>query len=68
MRITTCPIFHLLLKSRKEQGIDIGSMNEKLLQKVEEFTLYLINQNKRLDAQERKIDLQQKEIETLRKK
>ena len=30
-------------------GASIGEMNTKLLQKVEELTLYLINQNKRID-------------------
>jgi len=30
----------------KENGIELGSMNIKLLQKIEELTLYLIDQNK----------------------
>ena len=32
----------------KENGIDIGSMNMKLLKKVEELTLYLIEQNQEI--------------------
>jgi hypothetical protein len=43
----------------KEDGINLGQMDAKLLQKIEELTLYLIEQNKRLDAQ-------QKEIKALR--
>ncbi|MCK7560238.1 hypothetical protein MKQ70_37150 [Chitinophaga sedimenti] len=35
-----------------ENGLDVGEMNKKLLQKVEELTLYLIEQNKRMDAME----------------
>ena len=33
-----------------DNGIDVGSMNEKLLKKVEELTLYLIEQQKQIDA------------------
>lgn len=39
----------------KSKGIDLGEMNAKLLQKIEELTLYLIDQNKRLEQQEQKI-------------
>lgn len=42
-------------------GIDLGEMNIKLLQKIEELTLHLIEQNKRLDA----IDKMNKELQTL---
>lgn len=38
-----------------EEGINLGEMNAKLLQKIEELTLYLIEQNKRLDAAEKEI-------------
>ena len=34
----------------KEKGIDVGEMNKLLLQKVEELTLYLIEQQKQIDA------------------
>lgn len=33
-------------KEVQEQGIDVGDMNKKLLQKIEELTLYLIDQQK----------------------
>lgn len=37
-------------------GLDLAEMNAKLLQKVEELTLYLIEQNKKLELQQRQID------------
>ncbi len=33
----------------KKEGLDLGDMNKKLLQKVEELTLYMIQQQKKLD-------------------
>ncbi|MCD6366275.1 MAG: hypothetical protein J7L46_01905 [Bacteroidales bacterium] len=39
-----------------ENGIDVGEMNTKLLQKVEELTLYIIEQNKKTDAMQTEID------------
>ncbi|SHH87958.1 hypothetical protein [Flavobacterium defluvii] len=42
-----------------KNGINLGEMNSKLLQKIEELTLYSIQQNK-------KIEEQAKEIETLK--
>jgi hypothetical protein len=42
-----------------KNGINLGEMNAKLLQKIEELTLYSIQQNK-------KIEEQSKEIETLK--
>jgi hypothetical protein len=36
-------------KEVAEKGIDLGSMDAKLLQKVEELTLYLIDQQKQID-------------------
>jgi len=41
----------------KENGIGLGEMNAKLLQKIEELTLYMIEQNKKI------IDLEKKVIE-----
>lgn len=35
-----------------EKGIDVGEMNKLLLQKVEELTLYLIDQQKRIEVLE----------------
>ncbi|WP_405206020.1 hypothetical protein [Aquimarina sp. LLG6339-5] len=43
-----------------ENGIQLGEMNAKLLEKIEELTLYTI-------AQEKKLYTQQKEIEVLKK-
>jgi hypothetical protein len=37
-------------KEVKENGVDIGEMNKLLLQKVEELTLYLIQQQKEINA------------------
>jgi len=42
-----------------KNGINLGEMNTKLLQKIEELTLYSIEQNK-------KIEVQAKEIESLK--
>jgi len=50
----------------KEKGVDLGEMNAKLLQKIEELTLYLIEQNKRNDTQQNKIEQLEKEIELLK--
>lgn len=36
-----------------KNGINLGEMNVKLLQKIEELTLYVIEQNKRLDKVEK---------------
>lgn len=38
----------------EKEGLDLGEMNKKLLQKVEELTLYIINLEKRLNALEKK--------------
>lgn len=44
-------------------GINLGEMNAKLLQKIEELTLYMIEQNKRIDKQDEEI----KELQSQRK-
>ena len=36
-------------KEVKENGISVGEMNAKLLQKIEELTLYTIDQQKQID-------------------
>lgn len=41
-------------KEVKENGVDLGEMNVKLLQKIEELTLHLIEQNKRIEALEKR--------------
>ena len=40
----------------KNDGIDLGSMDAKLLQKIEELTLYVIQQQKKIDQLEQKIE------------
>lgn len=37
-----------------EQGIELGEMNKKLLQKIEELSLYIIQQDKRINNQQQK--------------
>ncbi|UOY06584.1 hypothetical protein L0P88_22005 [Muricauda sp. SCSIO 64092] len=49
-----------------ENGINLGEMNAKLLQKIEELTLYLIEQNKRMNQLEVKNAELEKEISTLK--
>ncbi|WP_345145578.1 hypothetical protein [Flavobacterium ginsengiterrae] len=45
-----------------KNGINLGEMNSKLLQKIEELTLYVIEQNKRLDKVEKENEELKKEI------
>lgn len=58
-------------KEVKADGIDLGEMNAKLLRKIEELTLYLIEQDKQLKEQNEllnsRIELQQDEINILKK-
>jgi len=39
-----------------KDGIDVAAMNAKLLQKVEELTLYMIQQQKQMEQQQREIE------------
>jgi hypothetical protein len=39
----------------KKNGVDLSEMNMTLLKKVEELTLYVIEQNKKIEALERKV-------------
>jgi hypothetical protein len=52
-------------KEVQANGIDLGDMNAKLLQKIEELTLHLIEQNKKFES---KIQAQQREIDQLKLK
>jgi hypothetical protein len=54
-------------KEVAEKGIDLGSMDAKLLQKVEELTLYAIMQEKKSIKQDKMFEEQQKQIEDLKK-
>jgi len=47
-------------KEVSEQGLDLGQNQAKLLQKIEEMTLYLIEQNKKFSAQEEMMKAQDK--------
>ena len=49
-----------------EKGINLGEMNAKLLQKIEELTLYLIEQNKRMNNLETRNAALEKEISNLK--
>ncbi|WP_276373025.1 hypothetical protein [Chryseolinea sp. H1M3-3] len=42
-------------KEMEKNGLELGKMDMKLLQKVEELTLYLIEQNKKIELLEKKI-------------
>ena len=42
-------------KQVKEEGISVGEMNAKLLQKIEELTLYLIDQNKKIEDLQKEV-------------
>jgi hypothetical protein len=55
-------------KEINKKGIDLTEMNMTLLKKVEELTLYTIDQNKKLQAQNMKILEQNKRIDALEKK
>lgn len=46
----------------KEEGINIGEMQAKLLQKIEELTLYVIEQNKTINEQNRRINELEKKL------
>lgn len=48
-------------KEVESEGINLGEMNALLLKKIEELTLYLIEQDKRSEKQESRI----KELERL---
>lgn len=40
----------------KENGVNLGEMQVKLLQKIEELTLYIIEQDKKITQQQKQID------------
>jgi len=47
-------------------GIELGKMNIKLLQKIEELTLYLIEQNKEVKSEKLKVESLEKENQLLK--
>ena len=40
----------------KENGLELGEMQIKLLQKIEELTLYVIEQNKKIEELEGEVE------------
>ena len=52
----------------KDKGLELGKMNNLLLQKIEELTLYLIEQNKSMIEQNKKIEVLEGKIELLNAK
>jgi hypothetical protein len=56
-------------KEMREKGTDLGNLNSKLLQKIEELTLYIIEQDKKiieLEKQNAKIELQNQDLQMLK--
>ncbi len=54
-------------KEVRENGVELGEMNRKLLQKIEELTLHLIAQNKLIQRQNERLNGQEEEINKLNK-
>ncbi|WP_461630292.1 hypothetical protein [Labilibaculum euxinus] len=51
----------------RKQGLSVGEMNAKLLQKVEELTLYLLEQNQQMEFQSNRIDALTQQVQALQK-
>ena len=51
----------------EKRGVDIGDNQVMLLKKIEELTLYLIQQNKRAEEQQKLLQQQQEKIDRLEK-
>jgi hypothetical protein len=49
------------------EGVSVGELQTQLLQKVEELTLYLIEQSKQLHEQNKKLEAQSKQLENQNK-
>ena len=45
----------ILMRDAEEGGFEIGEMSNKLMEKVEELTLYLIDANKRIEQLEKQL-------------
>ena len=46
----------------QSEGVDLGEMNVILLEKIEELTLYVIEQNKEIKQQRRELNLLQQKV------
>ncbi len=55
-------------KEIKEKGINVANMDATLLQKIEELTLYAIEQNKRMEEQDKRMKAIEKENALLKEK
>ena len=53
-------------KEMEENGVNQSEMNQKLLQKIEELTLYMIEQNKKNEVQNKRFDALEKENQQLK--
>lgn len=53
-------------KTVEEEGVKLGEMNRLLLEKIEEMTLYVIEQQKQMVGQQQQIDRLQSEINKLK--
>ncbi len=52
-------------KEMEKNGTDLGDLNSKLLQKMEEMTLYMIEQNKKIEQQNQEMQLMKEKITKL---
>ncbi|WP_292008813.1 cell wall anchor protein [Chryseobacterium sp.] len=50
----------------EKEGINLGEMDAKLLEKIEELTLYSIEQNKQIKSQEAQLKQQSEELQLLK--
>jgi hypothetical protein len=53
-------------KEVEKEGIELGTMNAKLLEKVEQLTLYILQQQKQLETQHQQIATQQQQMNELK--
>ena len=52
----------------EKNGIELGEMNAKLLEKIEELHLYILQQQKQMDEQNNSIEILKKEMEGVKRK
>ncbi len=55
-------------KEVEKKGLPVGEMQVKMLKKIEELTLYTIQLNEDMLAQKKRLDSQEKEIQTLKER
>ena len=55
-------------KEMEKEGVDVGALNIKLLQKIEELTLYMIDQHKKLEQQNQEINILKSKMEKMESK